>query len=200
MSSAWASSLAKMRVLGTSVRPGKISVKSLSLEGFDDGADLVRGDHVAVELVGIVGEVVVELFPSHLARVWRSRLSHVEAGVYLGASCGDGGADAVHVVVDVDAVGHGLLVAVFHDEVLIEEAEGLLVGRGGEADEEGIEVFQHLRPEVVDGPVAFIGDDDVEGLDHVDYPAGGRGAGDEACNRAAEAVSARAVGVRHRRG
>ena len=30
MSSAWLSSLAKMRVLGTSVRPGKISVKSLS--------------------------------------------------------------------------------------------------------------------------------------------------------------------------
>ena len=79
-------------------------------------------------------------------------------------ACGDGGADAVHVVVDVDAVGHGLLVRVFHDEVLIEEAEGLLVGRGGEADEVGIEVFQHLRPEVVDGPVAFVGDDDVEGF------------------------------------
>jgi hypothetical protein len=29
----------------------------------------------------------------------------------------------------------------------------------------GIDVFQHLRPEVVDGPVAFVGDDDVEGLD-----------------------------------
>ncbi len=36
------SSLAKMRVFGTSVRPGKISVKSLSLEGCEDGADLVR--------------------------------------------------------------------------------------------------------------------------------------------------------------
>ena len=63
-----------------------------------------------------------------------------------------------------DAVGHGLLVRVFHDQVLVEEAEGLLVGRGGEADEMGIEVFQHLRPEVVDGPVAFVGDDDVEGF------------------------------------
>ena len=28
----------------------------------------------------------------------------------------------------------------------------------------GIEVFQHLRPEVVDGPVAFVGDDNVEGF------------------------------------
>ena len=35
----------------------------------------------------------------------------------------------------------------------MEKAEGLLVGRGGETDEVGIEVFQHLRPEVVDGPV-----------------------------------------------
>ncbi len=31
--------------------------------------------------------------------------------------------------------------------------------------EVGVEVFEHLRPEVVDGAVAFVGDDDVEGLD-----------------------------------
>ena len=43
---------------------GKDLGEELLLEGFDDGADLVRGDHVAVELVGIVGEVVAELFPS----------------------------------------------------------------------------------------------------------------------------------------
>ena len=29
----------------------------------------------------------------------------------------------------------------------------------------GVEVFEHLAPEVVDGAVAFVGDDDVEGLD-----------------------------------
>ena len=75
------------------------------------------------------------------------------------------GADAVDVVVDVDAVGHGHFVVVFHHQVLVEEAEGLLAGRGGEADEVGVEVLQHLRPEVVDGAVAFVGDDDVEALD-----------------------------------
>jgi hypothetical protein len=74
-------------------------------------------------------------------------------------------ADAVHVVVDVHAIGHGLLVAVFHDQVLVEEAEGLLAGRGGQADEVGIEVLQHLAPQVVDAAVGFVGDDDVEGLD-----------------------------------
>ena len=56
-------------------------------------------------------------------------------------------------------------IGVLHDEVLVEEAEGLLGRRGGEADERGVEVFQHLTPEVVDGAVALVGDDEVEGLD-----------------------------------
>ena len=142
---------------------GKDLGEELLFECFDDGADLVRGDHVAVELVGIVGEVVIQLFPSLLARV-TFHLLDVRTCLNLGAGCGDGGADAVHVVVDVDAVGHGLLVVVFHDQVLIEEAEGLLVGCGGEADEVSIEVFKHLCPVVVDGSVAFVGDDDVEGF------------------------------------
>ena len=68
MSSAWLSSLAKIRVLGTSVRPGKISVNSLSRKVRINGADLVHGHHVAVELVGVVGELFVQLLPAHLAR------------------------------------------------------------------------------------------------------------------------------------
>ena len=88
---------------------------------------------------------------------------------------GDLGADAVDVEVDVDAVGHGLLVGVFHHQVLVEEAEGLLGRRGGQADQEGVEVFEHLPPEVVDRAVALVDDDEVEGLDRdgrvVDRPA-----------------------------
>ena len=38
-------------------------------------------------------------------------------------------------------------------------------GCGGEANEEGIEVFEHLAPEVVDGTVAFVDDDDIEFFD-----------------------------------
>jgi hypothetical protein len=56
-------------------------------------------------------------------------------------------------------------VTVFHHQVLIEEAEGLLVGRGGKTDDMGVEIFQHLTPEMVNGAVAFVGDDDVKGLD-----------------------------------
>ncbi len=77
----------------------------------------------------------------------------------------DQGADAIDVKVHVDAIGHGLLVVVLHDQILIEEAEGLLGGRGGEADDEGIEIFEHLPPQVVDGAVALVRDDEVESLD-----------------------------------
>ena len=38
-------------------------------------------------------------------------------------------------------------------------------GRGGQPDEEGVEVFQHLPPDVVDRAVAFVDDDEIERLD-----------------------------------
>jgi hypothetical protein len=37
-------------------------------------------------------------------------------------------------------------VGVFGDEVSVEEAEGGLAGRGGEADEKGVEIIEHLPP------------------------------------------------------
>ena len=94
-------------------------------------------------------------------------LVHIDAGRLGddgGALLGDAGADAVDIEVHVDAVGHGLVVAVLHDEVLIEEADGLAGGRGGEADQERVEVKQHLAPQFVDGAVAFVHDDEVEEL------------------------------------
>ena len=47
----------------------------------------------------------------------------------------------------------------------MKKANGLFGGCGGEANEEGIEVFEHLAPEVVDGAVAFVDDDDIELFD-----------------------------------
>src|SRR5579859_8303161 len=87
------------------------------------------------------------------------------AGVYLGALLGDAGADAVDVEVHIDAIGDGLLMAVFHDQVLVEEPERLFAWRGGQPDQEGIEVFQDLAPDVVDRPVTLVDEHHVEGLD-----------------------------------
>ena len=82
----------------------------------------------------------------------------------LGAFLRDLGFDGVHVVADVDAVGYRLLVGVFGDDVFVEEAEGAFVRRGREADQAGIEVVEHLLPQVVDAAVALVDDDEIEGL------------------------------------
>ena len=47
----------------------------------------------------------------------------------------------------------------------MKKAEGLLGGRGCETDERGVEVLQNLAPEVVNGAVALVGDDEVKSLD-----------------------------------
>ncbi len=59
----------------------------------------------------------------------------------------------------------GALVAVFGDEVLVEKAERLLGGRGGQADEVRVEIVEDLTPDVVNGTVTFVGDDEIKGLD-----------------------------------
>ena len=119
--------------------------------------------------LGVVGEVLVEAPPSAprgcggrgTPRIARS------LGLDRRALLGDPRADPVDLEVDVHAVGDGLLVAVLHDEVLVEEAERVLRGRGGEADEVGVEVLEHLPPERVDRAVALVDDDDVEELGRV---------------------------------
>ncbi len=109
-------------------------------------------------------KLVVEQFPALLARLAVAFVD-VEAGVDLGALRSDCGVDAVDIVVHVDAVRHGFLVVVFHDQILVEKAKGLLRRCGGEADQRGVEVFEHLAPEVVYGAVALVGDDEIKGLD-----------------------------------
>ena len=129
--------------------------------GLDDGTDLVGGEYAAVQLVGCPLLFLIE----HLEALF---LGEAVAHLYGGARF-DGvallchlGFDAVDVVTHIDLVDHGVFVGVFRDEVLTKEADGLFGGCGGEADEEGIEIFEHLTPEVVDGAVAFVDDDDIE--------------------------------------
>ena len=73
--------------------------------------------------------------------------------------------DPIHFVTDVHAIGNGAFVAVFHDEVLVEKTDGLFGRRSGKTDEMRVEVFEHLPPEVVDGAMALVGDDEIERLD-----------------------------------
>src|SRR5262249_677810 len=92
---------------------------------------------------------------------------HINAGVAGRDSrtlFGDAGTDAVNIEIDVDAVGDSLVMAVLHDEVLVEKADRLAGRRGGEPDDEGVEIEQHLAPELINGAVALIYDDEVEEL------------------------------------
>ena len=133
-------------------------------QGAHHGADLVGRLHGAVQLFGLVFKVVVQL-PGGLAAGGFVLRFQPKAFVYLGAAFAHFGFDAVHVVVDVHAIGHGLGVAVFHDQVLVEEAKGLLGGRGGQANQIGVKVLQHLAPQVVDAAVGLVGDHNVKALD-----------------------------------
>ena len=54
------------------LRSGNIAGQVVA-DGSDDGADLVLGDDLLVELLRVVGEVLVDLLPSRSSRVSRSR-------------------------------------------------------------------------------------------------------------------------------
>ena len=112
---------------------------------------------------GAVREVLVEQLPAG-ATGGAIAEPRPHPGVDRAPALGDLRLDAVDVEVDVDPVHDGLLVAVLHDEVLVEEAERLLVRGRGEPDGEGVEVVEHLPPEAVDRAVALVDDHDVEEL------------------------------------
>ena len=134
------------------------------LEGADDGADLGGVNDIAVEAFGVVVGVLVLLLPALPAGEFLAELDEALVLSDDGAALGDLGLDAVDVVPDVDAVDDGLLVWVLADDVLVEVGVGALVGRGGQGDLEGVEVLEHLLPEVVDRAVTLVDDDEVEQL------------------------------------
>ena len=143
--------------LGEDLRP-------VFLVGLDDRADLVGIHHLFVQRFGRIGDILVQLLPALLAGELLPDID-VFALPDDGALLRDLGFDQIDVVADVDPVGDGLFVGVFADDVLVEKAEGPLIRRGREADQEGVEIFEDLFPEVVDAAVAFVDDDEIEEFD-----------------------------------
>ena len=129
-----------------------------------NGADLIVSNHIAVKFPGVVNKVFVKPLPAPSARL-AVALVHVKASIDLRALFGDTRFDAIHVEVDVYTVGDRLLVVVLHDEIAVEVADGLLRGCRRPTADEGVKVVEHLPPEVVDRPVALVGDDEIESLD-----------------------------------
>ena len=135
-------------------------------EGANDEPDLVLGDDVSIKFLGGVGQVVVQLLVADTASLaFAVRDDDAGLGFEGRSLLADLRLNAVEVKPDVDAVSDRVVVAVLHDEVVVEETNGVFRRRCREADEEGVEVFEDLPPEVVDRAVALVGHNDVEGLD-----------------------------------
>ncbi len=132
----------------------------------DDGADLVLGHDLAVEIALVVGDVLIDRLQPLFSRFSVAELGDIpRCCLNRGPALGDGRRQAEHVEVDVDPIGDRLRKPVLHHQVLVEEAKRLLAGRGSEADEEGVEVLEHLTPHAIDRTVALVDDDHIEGLD-----------------------------------
>src|SRR5262249_32005436 len=89
---------------------------------------------------------------------------NVEPRLDFAAAFGNFSSNPEHVITNIDVISDRSLVAIFRDKVAVEETERLLAGRRRQTNEETIEVFQHLPPQVVDRTMAFISNDEIEVL------------------------------------
>ena len=133
------------------------------LECLENRADLGLHHDGTVEILGRIGEILVESLPARGTGFFATPINIVSL-LDLATLLGDFRPDAIDLVTDIHTIRHRSLVVVFHHEVLIEETDGLLGGSRGQSDEEGIKVFEHLTPEAVDGPVAFIDNNEIKGI------------------------------------
>ncbi len=128
-------------------------------------ADLIRHHHVPVERTGGVAEILIEGLPAlHAGEPVALDHPQPRLGLHRGALFPHGRADLIHPEGHVHLVAHRLHVGVLAHHVLLEPGIGVAVRCGGEADDRGVEILQHLAPEAVDRAVAFIHHDHIEKL------------------------------------
>src|SRR5215204_5233633 len=82
--------------------------------GAQDGANLIGHDDRAIEVFRRVIEIVGQDFLAGFARGFAAMI-YQKTFIHLPAGIGDLGFDAVNVIADIDAIGHGALVVVFRD-------------------------------------------------------------------------------------
>ena len=87
---------------------------------------------------------------------------YVIAPINSAALFRDLGFDSVHIIGHIHPIGNPPFMTVFHNQILVEETEGLLRGCSGQSYDKGIKVIKNLSPEIVNGAVAFIGNNKIE--------------------------------------
>ena len=131
-------------------------------ERSDHGTDLAGIHNVPIQLCRGIDQVLVHLFPALCAGQAVPILDLLledRRTVFRNI-----GLNEEDVLTDIDPIDNGLLARILADHVLVEKGKGTLVWRSGQANDEGVEIFQHLIPNVIDRPMAFIDDDAVEKL------------------------------------
>src|ERR1035438_2721940 len=114
---------------------GKDVGKELVAKFADDGANLVGGDNVAIEILRRVGKLRIEKLSAAGASKAIALVNPV-AGFDARTCRGDPRVDAVEVETDIHSISDGILVRVGRHHVLVEEAEGVLGWCSREADNE----------------------------------------------------------------
>jgi len=107
--------------------------RQMLFEGADNRADLVGIDNIVIKLFAGVADVFIQLLPALFARELFAAI-HILTFPDIAAFFRNFGINDINIAADVDAVGHGLFVRVFADDVLVEKAKRPVVGRGGKAD------------------------------------------------------------------
>ena len=65
------------------------------------------------------------------------------------------------------AINNSLFPGILADYIFVKKSEGALIRRGCQSYDEGVEILQHLAPDIVDRAVTLVHDDAVEKLRRV---------------------------------
>ena len=133
----------------------------------NDCSYLVGSDNATVELVRSVLQIFVKLLQFLLTGFTGELIPfiYLESSINLAALLGDLRFDTVNFITHIDAIGYGAVMVIFHHQILIKETQGLFRWCCRQSDDEAIEVFQYLPPQMVDGAVAFVGNNKIELFD-----------------------------------
>ena len=129
-------------------------------ERANDHTDLAGIDNVPVQLGGNIVHILIQLLPALFTGKTVAALDELLHN--MGAALRYLGFNEKDIFAHVDAVDDGLLPGVFTDHIFLEERKGTLVRCGSQAHEKGVEIVQHLLPDIIDGAMTFIDNDAVK--------------------------------------
>src|SRR6266480_3364604 len=103
--------------------------KERIFESACNGSYLVGCYHVAVKLVRTIGKIILQGFPTHRSCLAIAH-SNYKGPLDRASKRSDIRANNIHLVVHIYPICHCTLMTIFHDQVLVKEAECLFIWCG----------------------------------------------------------------------